>query len=180
LPNAKRKSCEAQTARARPSLFCVDRQDLAPFVVTAGSASCVRRHRAAALWAFIKLRRLPTVGCFARAQSHFRCFAFGDSHKSGSCKQRNVEKQPATLNLPTMTWPAAMRTQRRMDSCQACLRGRVPSQNSGTKSGRSGGKTDIAEQKYSSRSGKGLPDLDSVVPVALERPQPPISGGCDH
>ena len=43
--------------------------------------------RAAALRAFAKLRAMPAVGRFARAQPHLGCFALGNSHLSGLEKQ---------------------------------------------------------------------------------------------
>ncbi len=43
--------------------------------------------RAAALWAFAKLRAMPAVRRLAGAQPHLGCFAFGDSHVSGLEKQ---------------------------------------------------------------------------------------------
>src|SRR4029077_17745877 len=35
---------------------------------------------------FVELRSAPPVRCFARAQPHFRCFAFWDSHGEGATK----------------------------------------------------------------------------------------------
>jgi hypothetical protein len=58
----------------------LDGEDLATFVVAAGGAGDVARHRAAALAAFIQFRRVPAVAGFAGAQPHFRGFAFWNSH----------------------------------------------------------------------------------------------------
>ena len=70
----------------------VDRQDLPALVIPAGRASRVRSDGAAALRAFIELRRLPAMRSLARAQPHLRGFAFWDSHKSGSGKQEIAQK----------------------------------------------------------------------------------------
>ena len=72
-----------------------DRQDLAALVIAAGRAGGVRSDRAAALRAFIELRRLPAMRCLARAQAHLRGFAFWNSHKSGSGKQEIRKRQMA-------------------------------------------------------------------------------------
>ena len=70
----------------------LDRQHLSALVISAGRAGGVRRDRAAALRAFVELRRLPAMRRLARAQPHLRSFAFWDSHKSEIRKAGNREK----------------------------------------------------------------------------------------
>src|SRR5213594_4482312 len=71
----------------RPPLLAFNRQNLAAFVIAAGRANGVTCNRAAALRTLAKLRPMPAVRRFARAQSHLGCFAFGNSHVSGLEKQ---------------------------------------------------------------------------------------------
>src|SRR4051794_37491025 len=62
------------------SLNGLDREDLAPTVVTAGGACRMALHGAAALGAAIELRRVPAIRGLARAQAHLGHFAFWNSH----------------------------------------------------------------------------------------------------
>ena len=55
----------------------------------------MRRRRAAALWTFVQLRRVPAIGRFAGAQAHLRRFAFWNSHVCALRKHRFSEKQAA-------------------------------------------------------------------------------------
>lgn len=70
-----------------------DGQNLASFIVPARSARSVRSHAASALGTFIQLWRLPAVRGLARAKAHLGCFAFRNSHTSGSQKQEIMERQ---------------------------------------------------------------------------------------
>jgi hypothetical protein len=71
---------DLRDATAPTTLTSVNRQYLAALVITTGRAGGVRLDGAAALRALVKLRRLPAMRCFARAQPHLRSFAFWDSH----------------------------------------------------------------------------------------------------
>ena len=73
--------------------FAFDRQHLTSLIIAARRANGVTGDSAAALWALAKLRPMPTVGCFARAQPHLRGFAFRDSHASRLEKQSLPEIQ---------------------------------------------------------------------------------------
>ncbi len=64
-----------------------DRQHLAAFIIPTGRANRVTGNGAAALRALAKLRAMPAVRRFTRAQPHLRGFAFWDSHVSGLEKQ---------------------------------------------------------------------------------------------
>ena len=57
----------------------------------------MRRDGAAALRAFVQLRRLPAKGRFARAQAHLRGFAFGNSHGERLRKHRFGKKQRGSV-----------------------------------------------------------------------------------
>src|SRR5438094_3214591 len=57
-----------------------DRQDLAAFVIAARRTGGVRADAASALAAADELRGVPAIGGLARAQPHFRGFAFWNSH----------------------------------------------------------------------------------------------------
>ena len=67
--------------------FAFNGQNLAAFIIAAGSANSMSRHGAAALGALCQLRRMPAVGRLARSQPHLRGFAFWDSHVSVERKQ---------------------------------------------------------------------------------------------
>lgn len=75
------------------SKLSANAQYLSPFIVTAGWTSCVRGDRASALGALIQLRGLPAMRCLSGAQSHFRSFAFGDSHSERVGKQGFGKRQ---------------------------------------------------------------------------------------
>jgi hypothetical protein len=94
---AKRKWSGRDSAREKlpPSLGAFDREHLPPFVITAGRTGGVRLHGAAALRAFVELRRLPAMRRLPRAQAHLRSFAFWDSHTSGLGKQEIGKRQLA-------------------------------------------------------------------------------------
>jgi hypothetical protein len=47
------------------------------------------------LWTLAKLRPMPAVRRFARAQPHFGCLAFGDSHGERERKQEIPKIQMA-------------------------------------------------------------------------------------
>src|SRR2546423_2245009 len=72
---------------ARAPALSSDRQYLPAFIISAGGTSDVRWDGAAALRAFVEVRRLPAMRSLARAQAHLRSFAFWNSHKSESGKQ---------------------------------------------------------------------------------------------
>jgi len=73
--------------------FAFDRHNLAAFVIAAGRTNGVACDGAAALRTLAKLRPMPAVRRFARAQPHLRRFTFWDSHLSGLGKQENRKTQ---------------------------------------------------------------------------------------
>jgi len=77
----------------RLQLFAFQRQYLAAAVISARWTSDVRRHAASALRALVKLRGVPAVCRFPRAQSHLWCFAFWDSHDRRLPKHNYTKKQ---------------------------------------------------------------------------------------
>ena len=80
-----------------PQFSRLDRQHLAALVISAGRTGGVRCDGAAALRAFVELRRLPAVRRLARAQAHLRGFAFRDSHMSRLGKQEFRKRQLSLL-----------------------------------------------------------------------------------
>ena len=105
LRRARRPQPKCDDRAVALQLTGVDGEDLAAFVVAAGCAGGVRLDGAAALRAFVHLRRVPAIGRLARAQPHLRHFAFWDSHKSRVGKQGFAKTQPVPLSGPAVRLP---------------------------------------------------------------------------
>jgi len=74
--------------------LALERQHLPPTVIPARRTRSVRRHGAAALRAFIQVRRMPAVRRPACPQAHLGRFAFWNSHGRRLSKHGFCEKQP--------------------------------------------------------------------------------------